>query len=167
MNTLEQDLQEAIKKNLPAQAAGELKKFIEEAEETKIELADKQELLKNTRENLENERKVNQEMAAKLITQQEMDKREQACTKREEEVTIRERDIKLELAQNEINMLNAKNQNTHELVSKVFGHPSVTVNNSSTREVMGQVDEYGNTVYNPNRDTLIDSEIVKTTHSKE
>lgn len=167
MNTLEQDLKEAIKKNLPAQAAGELKKFIEEAEQTKSDLEDTKEVLESTRKKLAQERKINQDMSEKLVKQQEMDKREEDCTKREEEVSIRERDIQLELAQNEINMLNAKNQNTHELVAKVFGHPSVTVNNSSSREVMGEVDEYGNTKYNPSRDTLQDDSIVKTTHSKE
>lgn len=165
--TIEQEMQELIQKNLPAQAAGEMKKYIEEAELTKSDLENTLKVLENTRKNLQEERARNNEMAKKITAQQEMDKREQECIKREEALCSRESKLELEMARQEISLLKVNHTKIESLVEKVFGHPSVTVTNTSTRQVKSELDEYGTPRYNPNTETLFDSETIETKHSKE
>lgn len=123
---MNKEIREAIEKNLPAQVAGEMKKFIENAERDAADL----EANKHTIKNLESELKALQGLK---LEEDSVNRREIELNQREIDLDARERNFALQQAELRIELLTSNMNNMKELVNKVFGHPNVTV--SSHKEV--------------------------------
>ncbi len=154
------EMQELISKSLPAATANAMREFIEKANVTAEELRvlkgkyDEQsvKLLAETKETgrlriFEQKDARIMEKAAELI-------------EREKVLDATHRTLKMEIMQTKLDMMEATNITVRDLVSKVFGHPSVTV--STFKDVLSVPSDSG--MY-PNRDSL--NETTTTTESKE
>jgi len=136
MNTITKEMQEIIEKNLPAQTAGAMSDFIKDAEETKDALAiaadkiDTLEMQKNVYE------KENVQLKHSIQQQSKLTEREKKLEEQTEALRIRERDLKLEIAEIQLNAANDRNNKVEQLVEKVFGHPSVSVSTYKSKPIM-------------------------------
>lgn len=139
------EIQDLISKTLPEATAKEMKKFIENAEETVCELA----LSRNANKNLQDAVAGLKEEIARLRVFEEQakwlnDKEKNLAILADE---VSEQQKNLEVKELEIRLDAATNSNAEilRLVDKVFGHPSVRVETS--RAVKADIDQYGNPIY--------------------
>ena len=131
MSTLKQ-IQEVISRNLPEATALEMKKFIEEAEETKDSL----ELLE---EKLSASLVVNKDQQEFInILQRDLDSHEnlrillEAQEVQEEVLRVKEQSLDYLILEVKLECAEQRNKELFSLVEKVFGHPSVTVSKNSS-----------------------------------
>lgn len=117
---LNKDIQKAIVENLPQATAGELKKYLTEAEEAIEKLA-------NLELDLEfSERKI-KELTTAAEQHADLLNRESEVSTRERKVEDRERKLKLDLMEQKVEMMEKHETRMVDLITKVAGHPSVTV----------------------------------------
>lgn len=138
---VKKQIQDIINEHLPAQVAGEMKKYIEsiegltddlkkaeaEVDKQRMVIADYRKKDAQYKCNEEN-KKRNEDWVIELAARsEELDKRED----------------RIEMAKNEVRLecMNINMDNMQKLVEKVFGHPRVQV--STSREVP-YTDQYGN-----------------------
>jgi len=134
---IEQQLQDLIQKNLPAQAAGEMKKFIEESEE----LAERHEQslidLDQTGKQIARLQEENRYLNDQIEKHEKLDIRGAALDDREKEIQKREDRQAMGSMSIELGLLRTHTSKIENLVEKVFGHPGVVVTNekNTTRQV--------------------------------
>lgn len=128
--SIEQEIKELAERHLPSATAGVLSEYLNQAEEAQIELGELQQLLEEEKEHaasLEQQitelHKTVSEYEAKERLWGDFNAREDALTKRESSREAEIASLERQAAEDKCNMM-------HELVSKVFGHPSVMVTNN-------------------------------------
>jgi len=134
-NTLLVKIQQIVSEQLPQATAGELKKYIENAESISRELEKKNEKIKE----LEQFKLLYNELYGKNSA---IDEKEKALLKREKElnekellIEKRQRGFELEIANIKVSEAQMSKIDLFELVNKVFGHPSVSISNKKNMSV--------------------------------
>jgi len=156
------ELQAVITKSLPEATANEMKRFIEEANATSINLEKANYKIEELNSHVQKmEKEINR---LKTFEQKDVDlqMKEKALAAKSLELEEKERNQKMAILETKLDMVNKGQEQIVRLVEKVFGHPSVTV--STSRQVQQRVDEYGNPRYLPT-EYLNDSTV--TTQSKD
>jgi len=126
---MNKEIQKAIEESLPAQTAGVLKERL-----VALEITEKfYEKLTKDYSDIENKYKE----ASSFISNQteeikQLSKKIKEVNEREKIITKRENELELTITKIRLEMTEKMHSDTHELVNKVFGHPSVTVSNNRT-----------------------------------
>lgn len=131
---MKKEIQDIINENLPAQTAGELRKYIEKQEGMEVELTEARTLIKQQDEQLK-------DYAAREKAFDNNEARAKELHLRALELDEQERNMKITLNEQKLGMMRDNMDNMKELVNKVFGHPSVTI--SGYRDTP-YTDQYGN-----------------------
>ena len=132
---------QVIEEALPAQTAGEMKKFIEGAELTDRVLRETQAELEEANKVILDYRTKDAQYESNKAEKERLVEERHELEQRKAEQDVRERDFKLELAELRIELMDKNMTNMQSLVSKVFGHPRVTVDRSTEHPY---TDQYGN-----------------------
>lgn len=116
-------IQDVIKQNLPEATAKQMSTFIQEAE------ADKVRLTSLERESQTQMNTINRQQT-EISELKDLVKKEEVLIEKENDLTKREQALNLQIAEIKLDEALKRNESIENLVSKVFGHPSVTVCNS-------------------------------------
>ena len=153
---IKKDIQDAISKNLPEATATYLEKYISDSESLKVRIKDITELSDTLR------RELNDKNA--LISRHDsLDAFEVKLKNKEIELNDKERGIDLHTAKIKLEETTNCHIKIMQLVETVFGHPSVTISNNSTRQIMKNENEYNDR----DTQTLYDSNTTTTAQGKE
>lgn len=153
MENLKSQMLELVKANLPEATAGEMKKYIESAEETKKQLSMcEKKVVKLEKYIIDSEKDADTEREAKKLLELVI---KEGAAKIEEvearEIILKESERMLEntILKTELKCAHSSNDQVVRLVEKVFGHPSVTVTNMKSTSLPQPPDQYGNSQYLP------------------
>ncbi len=163
--TIEQDLKNLIKDNLPEQTAIAMREFIDEAEVMKVELSDVIEIANNQSEIISDLQSQIESLSQKIDVYDEL-------TEVQKELEAREKVIQKREDRQEILLLTARLTDKHShtealerLVGKVFGHPGVMVSNTCSVQKSIPV-ETGQGYTSVQQHTDLSSETETTTQTK-
>jgi len=127
---LETDMADAIRRSLPQQVSDDLKIFIDEANERIVYTKDLRENLNKTEDRLERALKELSQHTS-LATQQGINKKaNEALAERDALVTEREDRQELLLLRKELELMKCYEVRSDGFLTKVFGHPNVTITQS-------------------------------------
>lgn len=128
---MKDDILKIIEKNLPSQTAGVLKEYLDRAELTEQALESEQSKLKKAHQEIAEYKK--QEEKLKSLTSWENTLKSMAAglDTRQFELDARERGMDKDIMTTKMEGMEANMRNMEAMVTKVFGHPAVTV----TRQV--------------------------------
>lgn len=139
-------LQQLIAEQLPANTAGEMKKFIENAEivakdlkiakETNVKLQERIEELEKKHADLKKEVKSFKDRELSILEQ------ENTIKNKILEIEARERNLCVVLLDKELEMTKSSKNDLYCLIDKVFSLPTVTVTKNSSREIHVPADSY-------------------------
>lgn len=113
-----EQIQEIVKKNLPAEVGDQLKKHLNEAEATARKLQEAEGRLETYRKASERDLMRIAELEAKLKTSGELDKREQEVTKREVRLDAHNADMRAQAAEH-------RAQAVYDLAALAFRSPRI------------------------------------------
>jgi len=128
-DTLQKQMEALAAEHLPATMAGEMSKFLKKADQVEADLAEAIEtnhVLINQRERLQNENRI---LNDQVTENGDLNERAKCLDGREDAIAKREQAIELEVLREKLQNAETTNQKIGELVTKVFGHPNVTVKN--------------------------------------
>jgi len=129
--SIENDLKELIKNNLPEQTAEAMREFIDNAEETKQQLKDIVAVAKAQLADISDLEIELTQAKEKLGEYRDIEEVNAVLLEREKVVQYREDRQEFLLINKEVGMLRAQSALLETLVGKVFGHPGVVI---STRK---------------------------------
>lgn len=129
---MNEEINKIISENLPEMAAKEMKKFIEEAETLKGGHSVQASYIKELRTDLQTMHEKFDKANAKVIAQDALAEREKKCTEREAEIANDQRSLDNKILETKLEYTERNNEKLFTLVGKVFGHPNVTVNSSTS-----------------------------------
>lgn len=121
-------VQESIAKHLPAATAGELKKYIEQAERDKDTITGLKEDVKKDKEIIANKDKLITEQRTKIDKFNEMGRTEEALNLREIALDKRDREFELELLRAQVDHERQTKEQVRDVVRDVFHSPVYSKN---------------------------------------
>jgi len=155
MSNNSEDIKKLIEGNLPEATAGVMKEYLVDAEQIRKSY----ESLKKSHElvhvELESFKKQLKEKIGIINNHKCFEARSQGIDERLTKVEQRENNIDVEIANIRVKEAEKRADTLESLVSKVFGHPKVTVNNH--KNILQDKDEYGNLQYQAYQ-TITDTE---------
>lgn len=153
---LTKQMMDLVKANLPGAVADEMQNFIAEAKENKAKIKKLENQIEYYEDMEKDFQKFKQDCIDLNKLSNDLAAERESLDQRELDLEKRERNINLEIA--EINKTNAHYtlSKIETLVSKVFGHPNVTIHNTKSKSH----DEYNQQGY---RETLTDTDTETTT----
>lgn len=148
MSTLENDIIDAIDKDLPAQVAGRLKVRLEKTDGLENQLAEANQMINTLQQEIADitEKLSKHEDLVKMSAV--LDMREANIETRDKALVRREDSLKCELAEQRVVHAEQSKKELLTLVDKVMGHPAVTITRDTAVPIApGPKDQYGNTSY--------------------
>lgn len=132
MRDFNNELEDIIAKNLPAQTAAQMSEFIKAAEATSKELSSIKNELESGREEANRLRKNISDLEALKNSEEDVANRSSSLDSRERALDARERGFDMEILTLRVELMQEGRSSEHELVDKVFGHPSVTIKRTAS-----------------------------------
>lgn len=167
MNITE-ELQKVIVKSLPEATANEMRTFIEDAEQTKIKLGEEKKANTSLNDLVTKHRKTIETLEKLVETGEKLDQYDRDLTIRSNKIDAREQKLDMILLETKLEAMTSEKETVISLVNKVFGVPTVTVNNSKSGDILTPI-PVSNTgmIGTVQRDFVVDSETTTTTTGKE
>lgn len=138
--SIEEQIEKLVAANLPEATANEMRKFIEEAAETKREYESILKINKKLNEQIGNQAKKINELSDKVAHEWDIRQREKALDEKTLDLETRERDLEMTVMQTKLEAQTEEKKTVISLVNKVFGVPTVTVTNSKDADVVTPID---------------------------
>lgn len=143
---MKKQIQDIINEHLPAQVAGEMKKYIESIEGLRSDLNKSEEEVERLQKVEVSYRADKAVLAGNVEEARRLEQWAQQLDSRQDELNKREDRIAIELHDLRCNLMEKNMENMQRLVEKVFGHPHVQINRSQSipiRENGMQYSDYG------------------------
>lgn len=148
---MKKQIAEIIEQNLPAQTAGVMKEYIESIEGLRIDLTKSEEEVERLQRVEIKYRSDKAVLAGNEEEKRRLENWAEQLDSRQDELNKREDRIKIELSEMKMAGMEKNMENMQALVSKVFGHPNVTIQrqiplDNGSYDSMGKVMESGETL---------------------
>lgn len=145
---MQKEILDVIERSLPAATAGAMRDFIQQAESDKEELNDAMKVIERLEKQIIMYEKKDAEYAELGNTRNELASFKQELEAKERAIAGREDRLDMALNTAKMESMRENMLNMQGLVSKVFGHPAVTVSRTTQVPVDGgtYTDAYGKEV---------------------
>lgn len=124
---MQQEILKIIESNLPAQTAGEMKRFIENAEQVQADLKGAEGLIEKQRKIIVDFEKQEEKFKQLETWETNLKGQAQGNEQRCFELDSRERQFELEKYAEKVALIDEYTNNLYKLVDKVMGHPATSI----------------------------------------